>query len=436
MSERSLTFRRVGWGVAGQAASTLTNFVGLALIARQVEAVEFGAVSVAFIVIAVAIAVGRGIWGEALLILGGRRPEARPCLATTALCGSIVLGGSIGIVLVLGGWLLPRPLGPLFVVAGIAMPFLLVQDASRYVFFGRARPDLAALSDLAWLVGSVTLLVVVSRGGSNPQVLMGAWLGGLIPALIVVLLLHGRIAARPAVGQWLKHERRVYLPLTGDIVGGAGTRAVAVLLLVTVVGFAEGGGFRAAQVLMGPITVLSLAAPPLFLARFSGASVQVLRPRLRTSALLLGGAGTVWVVIAASLPVAVGETLLGEAWTEASPIIPVVGALQVAAAVSLVPFLALRSQARTDLAFHLRVGSGAALIAAAAGGAVVGGAAGAATTMVLVEAATFLVGIRLVGLAARSQSRQGSHRQGNRNRHPDRVQPSSFGHHNESRVGP
>jgi O-antigen/teichoic acid export membrane protein len=394
MTSRPLAIGRIGWGVVDQAASTLTNFVGLALIARQVAPAEFGAVSVTFVAIAVALAFGRGTWGEALLILAGRRPELRRELATTALAGSALHGAAVGVLLVVLGWVSSSSLGPLLLVAGVGMPALLLQDAGRYVFYGRSRPDLAALSDISWLVSSITLVTVTARLTTRPEALVVAWLCGLVPALVVTLCAHEWIATRPAVRTWLSAERRVYLPLTGDIMGGPGARALALAALIAVVGLVEGGGFRAAQIIMGPITVLTLAAPPLFLARYAGSTSPVLRSGLRVTALSLGAVAAIWVIIAALIPSSIGAALLGEVWMEARPVLMIVGALQVAAAVSLVPFLGLRSQGRTDLAFKLRLISGVALVTAAACGALVGGVRIAVLMMGMVEVATFVLGLR------------------------------------------
>ena len=58
---RGQTSRRLGWGVADQAVSSLTNFVVVLLVARSLGAVQFGAFSLAYVTYGFALNASRGL---------------------------------------------------------------------------------------------------------------------------------------------------------------------------------------------------------------------------------------------------------------------------------------------------------------------------------------------------------------------------------------
>lgn len=387
----------MGWGVADQAASNLTNVVGLVLIARLSAPESFGAVSVAFGLLAVALTAGRGMWGEALLILrSGAEGDEERDLAATAHRGALYLGVALGSVVVLSAAFTSGALtGPL-VVAGVGLPLLLAQDVGRYALFGRGRQHVAFVSDVAWLLTSIMLLGVGGGLGWSSSWLLAAWLGGAAVGLVVVLAAIQPWKGTSAVPRWLSEERRIWAPLTGDVLGGAGFRALALMIVIATVGLAEGGGFRAAQVLMGPVAVLTMATAPLFLSHMGEL------PASRTSRVVAGvttvlsAVAALWLVLVLAVPESLWDWVLGEVWEEAKGPLLAVGVYHVAAAASLGPFLGLRSLRRTASGFRLRLGSGAGLVVAAAAGGWVGGAAGAGWALAGVEMMTLAGGAVLL----------------------------------------
>src|SRR5437773_1671247 len=97
------TVRRAGWGVADQAASSLTNFGAGIFVARSVSPQAFGAFSLAFATYLVAMNVVRSLASEPLVVRYSAAPrpqwrEATKAATGTAIVTSVILG--VGCVLV------------------------------------------------------------------------------------------------------------------------------------------------------------------------------------------------------------------------------------------------------------------------------------------------------------------------------------------------
>lgn len=390
------------WVVLDQAVSNATNLVGLAMIGRWLDPDGFGVVALLFTVIPLALLASRGTWGEALLVLSQVRGERDRRRAPVALGGSLLTGLGLSVMAIGAGVVAPGYGATIAVVAPFA-PLLLLQDTGRYIRFAEGRPLVAFTSDATWFLVSIGALLLVESWGGGSAALLAAWFAGLVPATAVVLF-----DFRPTfrgVGEWLRSDRRVWAPLLGDLAGSAGFRALALVVVIAVTGFADGGGFRAAQVAMGPITILTLSAGPLFLYGAPNRSARQTTKAGVVAAALLGGTALGWLVIVVLVPSTLGEMVLGAAWAAAEPLVAPVGLYHVAAASALGGFLGLRAIRRTGAAFAIRLGSGALLVAAAAAGSLLDGARGAAYGMAGVEAATLIVSMLVLHRLA-----VGSHR--------------------------
>src|ERR1700724_1144003 len=95
---------RLGWGVADQAVSSLTNFAVSIYVARTLGAVQFGAFSLAYVTYAFALTASRGLATDPLLVrfsgtdLPTWRRAVASCTGTAAAvglaAGACVLGAA------------------------------------------------------------------------------------------------------------------------------------------------------------------------------------------------------------------------------------------------------------------------------------------------------------------------------------------------------
>ena len=156
--------RRLGWGVADQGISSLSNFALGLFVARSFGASSFGAFALAFITYTVVINAARGLATDPLLVRFSGDVVNRWRRATSAATGTaLVVGVAAGALCVVAGLLLPDPLGPAFVALGIGLPGLALQDSWRFAFFARGRGSSAFLNDLFWTVLLVLALVADAR---------------------------------------------------------------------------------------------------------------------------------------------------------------------------------------------------------------------------------------------------------------------------------
>src|SRR5215471_17085771 len=97
---RSHAARRLGWGLADQAVSSLTNFAVSIYILRTLGAAQFGAFTLAYVTYGFALNASRGLATDPLLVrfsgtelMTWRRAVAR-CTGTAAIVG-VVTGACV-----------------------------------------------------------------------------------------------------------------------------------------------------------------------------------------------------------------------------------------------------------------------------------------------------------------------------------------------------
>ena len=75
---RSHAVRRIGWGLADQAVSSLTNFAVSIYVARTLGAEQFGAFSLAYVTYGFALNASRGLSTDPLMVRFSGDGPARP----------------------------------------------------------------------------------------------------------------------------------------------------------------------------------------------------------------------------------------------------------------------------------------------------------------------------------------------------------------------
>ena len=140
---QSRAARRVGWGVADQGVSSLTNFAVSIYVARTLGAAQFGAFSLAYVTYGFALNASRGLSTDPLMVRfsGTDLPTWRRAVATCT--GTAAIVGLIAGLFVLGAAaLISGTAGAAFLALGLTLPGLMLQDSWRYSFFalGRGKP--------------------------------------------------------------------------------------------------------------------------------------------------------------------------------------------------------------------------------------------------------------------------------------------------------
>jgi hypothetical protein len=416
-----------GWGLADQALSSLSNF-GAGLVAARASTTEaFGAFSIAFATAMLGIGVVRALvsevysvrysGGDAGLLPGGSDPddlagseavaawvEAEHDVEASAAepAGAVAdrseryphAGGAWGAALLISlvasaGCLVAAALasGSLrasFVVLAIGMPGLVLQDSARYICMARRDAVGAALSDGIWVVafaGVVIGLAVVNGEFPGATASLAAWVFGATCGAVAAGL---RMWVWPRIGEGMAFARRVWRHSARYIIDWLSLGAT-VQLSYYVLGFTAGlavvGEFRAALLLVGPLNIVVMGAVMILVP-------ELTRYRRRTGGrlfmpaisltVLLEVVAIVWVAIIAALPASALETLLGDAATDARPLLPEVFVMMSFGLMAQGPLVCLRATGDVRRGTKASLPSAPfQLLGAAVGAAITGGAGGA-----------------------------------------------------------
>jgi O-antigen/teichoic acid export membrane protein len=257
---RGRAVRRLGWGVADQAVSSVTNFAVSIYVVRELGAVQFGAFSLAYVTYAFALTASRGLATDPLLVrfsgtdLVTWRCAVAGCTGTAAAVGLVTGACALVAAAVLGG-----AARGAFLALGLTLPGLLLQDSWRYSFFALGRGVRAFVNDMVWALVLLPALVLVRVTGHEEVFwFVLAWGASAAAAAVVGPFQAGVIPRLSRTWAWLSRHRDLGLRYFAE---GATWSAVSQLRtygIGIILGLAALGYVQAANTLMGPPTILFL----------------------------------------------------------------------------------------------------------------------------------------------------------------------------------
>ncbi|MFD0275263.1 hypothetical protein ACFVHB_15355 [Kitasatospora sp. NPDC127111] len=315
---------RLSWGLADQAASSMSNFVVGVYVARSLGVTAFGVFSLAWVTYGVVLNVSRGLATDPLVVRFSGVPEASWRGAVARSTGTALgVGAVIGAVSLAAGLALGGRVGSAFAALGVMLPGLLLQDAWRFSFFAAGAGRKAFVNDLVWGVALVPAMVVAARVGSVAAFVL-AWGASAAVAAAYGCLQSGIRPRTTGARGWLREQRDLgyrYLVENVSLSGASQLRAYG---LGAIAGVGAVGAVRGAELLLGPFLAvlmgLSLVTVP--------EAARVLRQaphRLGAFCLLLGGgqaAGALlWGGALLLVPDRLGEPVLGDVWQSAAQLV-------------------------------------------------------------------------------------------------------------------
>ncbi len=378
------------WNVVDQALSALSNILLTVLVANEVGRAGFGAFSVAFVVFGICIGIERAMVGQPLSIRYSGADSERLADGRARAVGSALAIGLIGgAACVVAGLLLPGMLGGSLVAVGVVMPFLLVQDACRMVFFAASQARSAAGNDALWAVlqvGGILVLPLLTR--PTPALLVLVW-GGAAAVSAVVALVRLRLRPRPSgFGSWLREQRNLSGYLVAEYLLGTGAFQGGIIGVGALVGGDEGlavvGAFRAAQTVLGPLNLLATAVQMFALPQLSRRRWMTPRQRTLAAGAVSGFLSVVAVgysVVVLLMPDVVGQTLFSESWAGARQVLLPLAIGVIARAMSEGCAVMIYSLDQARRTFRIMTVEAPLVLTLMTVGALVGGAEGAAWGM-------------------------------------------------------
>ncbi|GAB3819231.1 hypothetical protein [Kribbella italica] len=318
--------RRVTWGLADQAVTSMVSFVVGIVVARSLGAVEFGAFSLAWVTYGLVVNISRGLATDPLAVRfsGVPRPVWKTAVASSSGM-AIAVGLATGAICVAVGLAIGGRPGAAFVALGVVLPGLMLQDSWRFAFFASGQGGKAFLSDITWAAALVPLLYLAKYDGPSVTKFVLAWGAAGIFAALVSGLQAGIVPRLFRARQWFGQHRDLGLRYLAENVTISGAYQLKMYGLGAFAGIAAVGTVRGGEMMLGPFFIvlsgIGLVAVP-EAARMLRRSLKA----LRVFCLLLGSAQALaalaWgLALVLALPHAWGHAVLGEVWDSTEPLL-------------------------------------------------------------------------------------------------------------------
>ncbi|MDJ1131470.1 hypothetical protein [Streptomyces iconiensis] len=315
---------RLSWGLADQAASSISNFVVGIYVARSLGLTAFGVFSLAWVTYGVVLSVSRGLATDPLVVRFSGVPEASWRGAVARSSGTALgVGALIGAACLVVGLALGGRVGPAFAGLGVMLPGLLLQDAWRYSFFAAGNGRKAFVNDVVWGVALVPAMVVAARVGTVTAFVL-AWGVSAAVAAVYGCFQSGIRPQLTGARQWLREHSDLGYRYLVENVGVSGASQLRAYGLGAIVGVSAVGVIRGAELLLGPFLAVLMGLSLVTVAE----AARVLRRaphRLGLFCLVLGAgqaaAALLWGGALLLVPDRFGELVLGDVWHAASALI-------------------------------------------------------------------------------------------------------------------
>jgi len=376
------TTHRMGWGLADQAVSSLTNLLVVLTVARSLGAREFGIFSLAYATYGFSLNVSRGVATDPLVVrFSGVAREAWRDATRGASGTAATVGCVIGAACALVGLALSGALGGALVALGFLLPGLMLQDSWRYAFFAAGDGRKSFVNDLVWGLALVPLVALAAHQNGVTWFVV-AWGGAGCLAALVGAFQAGILPRLSGTWTWLSQQRELGARYLAENLSMSSATALRIILLGVIAGLSAVGQVRAAEVLLGPwlavLMGLSMVAVP-EAARALRRSWRALVVFCTVLAIVQALGVIAWgLAIMFLLPDELGTRLLGALWEPAMAlIVPTtlafagIGFMNGAAA-------GLRALAAARRSLRATLLCACAYLTGGVGGALVGDAAGSA----------------------------------------------------------
>jgi hypothetical protein len=371
---------RLHWyaGLLSQAMSSATNFFAPFLVLRYGGAADVGASAVALAIYALCLSASRSLCTDALPVVYEASSRVLRNAGLRAVCGAFVLGA--GIAAILGLWIaiVEGPTANYILLLALGLPFLLMQDAVRFVGFARRRTILAVGVDSLWLALQVAgTAFAVSRGLHDlAAACFAMWvLAGSIAGLAGLYVVF-RARAQRERSDFFRQTRPLWVQYLTEAALTNGAPQLTLFVLAGTYGLTFAGEVRAVQVVLNPLNVVFLGLLPIAMTHLSALRRQD-QTHYRKVGRRLSLAFPV-TAIACTATIVAAVTLLPAVESALSPNIDVApglvaGALAVVGNFAqLVPFVRIRLSGSRTIGIVVRVVAGVLLV----GGALLGAALG------------------------------------------------------------
>ena len=320
--------RRLGWGVADQAVSSLTNVAVSIYIVHKLGAVQFGAFSLAYVTYGFALNASRGLTTDPLMVrFSGAKIGTWRIAVANCTGAAVVVGLVTGLLSLAAAAVLKGTSGAAFLALGLTMPLLMLQDSWRFSFFALGRGVHALVNDTIWAVTLIPALMLLGRTG-HADVFWFTFAWGATAGIGAVAgIFQSRVMpALLGASHWFSRQRDLGVRYMLEGTSNSAVTQVRGYGTGLLVSLAAVGYLQASITLFGPMTILFLGMGLVTIPE----AARVLRRSpnhlplfcvLVSVALSLAVVG--WtVVLLVTVPRGLGSELLGSSvWRPTLPLI-------------------------------------------------------------------------------------------------------------------
>lgn len=320
---------RLGWGVADQAVSSVSNAALSFYIARELGAAQFGAFTLAYVTYSFALNASRGLATDPLLVRFSGTDLSRWRRAVASCTGTaLAVGMATGACCLVAATVLHGTPRLAFLALGLTLPGLLLQDSWRYSFFALGRGSRALLNDSIWTLALLPAMALLRIAHQDTVFwFVFAW-GAMAAVAACIGPLQAHVLPRPArVWEWVSQHRDLGPRYLAENTSNSGSAQLRTYGIGAIAGLTAVGYVQAAGLLMGPFLVVFMGISMVTVPE----AARILRnsPRhLRLYCLVVGGGlavlAVVWgAVLLVALPRGLGSFLLGkQLWRPAEQLVP------------------------------------------------------------------------------------------------------------------
>ncbi|WP_407107441.1 hypothetical protein [Rhodococcus aetherivorans] len=360
--------------------SNASNFLLTMVVARNVASGELGLFSAMIAGSALAIGLVRA-WGSEPMIFRERTVDA---FDADIRHGSTVLATGI-LSLLVGALALPLMLlatndFTLSAVFAISVPFAVLQDSVRFVLVDRGLARRAFSAEVVWIC--VQMAFIGALGFSQSLAFMiAAWgVGAFSSVLVGVMSLRVRYQFS-AVWSWWRSVRSVSPVYMADFAVAGGLNQASVFIVVAVAGLEAAGFLRGAQLLLTPLTIVTLGmsfalAPEVTRVAGSDGRRQRLIRISAVYAAIVGVVATLSVAVPSLVPSSWVLAILGDSSHGSLDVLPYSCLALGIAGVSVGPGLVLRAVGKVRSSMAVKALTAPITLGAVAFGSSAGGAIG------------------------------------------------------------
>jgi hypothetical protein len=372
--------------IADQVLSSVTNFALGLLVARTLGPTELGAFSLVFASYLIVLGASRSLNTDPLMVRYSASTREEWRVGTTAAIGGATsLGAIAGLFYVGIGAALGSATGTALIAMGVALPGLMLQDSWRMAFFAAGRPSGAVANDLIWVVVMSAALGVIFVGGRATVVTLTLAWGGAATVAALVGFLQTKVG-EPQLNPfpWWRMHRDLGPRFLAEFGATGALTQLTMYAIGLLAGLHALGSIRAAQLVLGPFTIL-LQGGTFFgvaeSARVLKRSPAHLYRASSTMSMALGAAATLWGVLAWMLPDAEGARILGASWHAGRSVLLPTIVYMAGSGLAVGANTGLRALAAARLSLRTKIITGLTTLVAGAVGAAVGGLQGAAWSL-------------------------------------------------------